>query len=46
VNLRAPLRAIHLAGGAVNNVEFDGGAGKAPMAMYLRCRMKRLPIFD
>jgi len=25
VNLRAPLRAIHLAGGAVNNVEFDGG---------------------
>jgi len=25
VNLRAPLRAIHLAGGAMNNVEFDGG---------------------
>jgi len=25
VNLRAPLRAIHLAGGAVNHVEFDGG---------------------
>jgi zeta-carotene desaturase len=25
VNLRTPLRAIHLAGGAVNNVEFDGG---------------------
>jgi zeta-carotene desaturase len=25
VNLRAPLRAIHLAGGAVNKVEFDGG---------------------
>jgi zeta-carotene desaturase len=25
VNLRVPLRAIHLAGGVVNNVEFDGG---------------------
>jgi len=25
VNLRAPLRAIHLAGGAVDKVEFDGG---------------------
>jgi len=25
VNLRAPLRAIHLAGRAANNVEFDGG---------------------
>jgi zeta-carotene desaturase len=25
VNLRAALRAIHLAGGAVNKVEFDGG---------------------
>jgi uncharacterized protein with NAD-binding domain and iron-sulfur cluster len=25
VNLRAPLRAIQLAGGAVNKVEFDGG---------------------
>ena len=25
VNLRAPLRAIYLVGGAVNDVEFDGG---------------------
>jgi len=25
VNLRSPLRAIHLAGGLVNGVEFDGG---------------------
>ena len=25
VNLRAPLRGIHMAGGAVSNVEFDGG---------------------
>jgi squalene-associated FAD-dependent desaturase len=25
VNLRAPLRGIHVAGGAVTNVEFDGG---------------------
>jgi len=25
VNLRAPLRAIHLGGGAVKDVEFDGG---------------------
>jgi squalene-associated FAD-dependent desaturase len=25
VNLRAPLRSIHLAGGAMNYVEFDGG---------------------
>jgi zeta-carotene desaturase len=25
VNLRAPLRGIHVAGGAMSNVEFDGG---------------------
>ncbi|HKM84154.1 MAG TPA: hydroxysqualene dehydroxylase HpnE [Candidatus Acidoferrum sp.] len=35
VNLRTPLRAVHLAGGAVNDVEFDGGRQESADAYVL-----------
>ncbi len=35
VNLRTPLRAIHVAGGAVNEVEFDGGRQESADAYVL-----------